>query len=78
MLEKNYSVFHATISPVNPDLDGGYIINHYSNKKWRYAFNAIQFEFADELRTNLDKGAKLTIGLAKSIFEFVSKHLHNS
>ena len=32
---KNHSVFRATISPVNPDLDEGYIIKHYSNKKWR-------------------------------------------
>ena len=75
--EKNYNVFHATVTSVNPDLDGGYTINHYSNKAWRYACNAIQFEFADELRTNIDKRTKLTVDLSKSIFEFVSKYSKN-
>ena len=75
--EKKYSVFHATITPVNPDLDGGHTINHYSSPSWRYACNAIQFEFADELRTNVDKRAKLTVDMAECIFQFVSKYLRN-
>ena len=75
--EKNYSVFHATIAPTSPDLDGGYTINHYSSPSWRYACNAIQFEFADELRTNVDKRVKLTVDLAECIFQFVSKYPRN-
>ena len=78
ILEKQgYSVHHATGNQENPDLDGGYTINHYSSPEWLYACNAFQFELADELRTNAVKRDKLIKGLANSILQFVSKFPSN-
>lgn len=75
--EQGYSVHHATSNQENPDLNGGYTINHYSSPAWLYACNAFQFELADELRTNALKREKLIIGLANSILQFVSKFPSN-
>jgi N-formylglutamate amidohydrolase len=72
--DKCYSVFHATIAPTNPDFDGGYTINHYSCPSFLYACNAIQFEFADELRTVAEKRHKLIDDLGNVLFQFVSKY----
>jgi N-formylglutamate amidohydrolase len=62
-----------SIDPENSSLNGGHTINHYSRRSWRYACNAIQFEFADELRTNVDKREKLIVDLANSILQFVTQ-----
>jgi N-formylglutamate amidohydrolase len=71
--EQGYSVHHATGNQENPNVNGGYTINHYSSPAWRYACNAFQFELADELRINVVKREKLIVNLANSISQFVSK-----
>jgi hypothetical protein len=71
--EQGYSVHHATGNQVNPNINGGYTINHYSCPAWLYASNAFQFELADKLRTNIVKCEKLIVNLANSISQLVSK-----
>ena len=75
--EKGYSVHHATGNQENPNVNGGYTINHYSSPACRYACNAFQFELADELRINVVKREKLIVNLANSISQFVSKFSSN-
>jgi N-formylglutamate amidohydrolase len=75
--EQGYSVHHSTSDQENPNVNGGYTINHYSSQTWRYACNAFQFELADELRINVVKREKLIVNLANSISQFVSKFSSN-
>jgi N-formylglutamate amidohydrolase len=75
--EKGYSVDPVMGERENTSFNGGYTINHYSCLSWLYACNAIQFEFADELRTNEVQREKLIVDLANSILQFIFKYSGN-